>query len=262
MDSYEVPEGQYLTRFFFASGATSYDNNGNATTSLKYTVGNLLDDVAFTTNILDPDKGSATLSVTKTVSGLSDEDWEGYSVTFDVTDPDDDDKSLGTITISNFTANTDGTYSGTGTLTITLDTNESSRNVTITEQSATVEGYSCTTSVSVGDVAATNTSTTTATLTDGAITSVTYTNTYSKSTESVTIEKTDSDGQTTLEGASFQLYYTEDNVNYYYQESTTGEGNDAVKTVKWTTTQADATPLTSDKDGRLTFKDLDTSETY
>ena len=47
--AYSVPSGQYLTRFFFVSGKTAYDNCKNP--ALPYTIGNLLDCVSFSQNI-------------------------------------------------------------------------------------------------------------------------------------------------------------------------------------------------------------------
>lgn len=59
-DTYQVPEGQYLTRFFFAAGDTESDDS---------TVGNLIDNVGFSQ---DPQvEGSeGAVRVTKTVTGV------------------------------------------------------------------------------------------------------------------------------------------------------------------------------------------------
>lgn len=62
-DTYLVPEGQYLTRFFFAAGNTSTNNR---------TVGNLLDRVGFSQYPPTPENQGA-IAITKTVTGL-DED--------------------------------------------------------------------------------------------------------------------------------------------------------------------------------------------
>lgn len=68
---YEVPQDGYLTTFFFVAGTTS---NGNTT------VGNLLDDVYFTTNLPKPKPGRASLNVEKTVENLEVNDLEDYQV--------------------------------------------------------------------------------------------------------------------------------------------------------------------------------------
>lgn len=64
MDTYTVPEGQYLTRFFFASGGVdevSYRNRG---------MGNLLDRVGFSQTYDPGDPDTGTVVVEKTVTGL------------------------------------------------------------------------------------------------------------------------------------------------------------------------------------------------
>lgn len=59
-DTYQVPEGQYLTRFFFAAGDTESDDS---------TVGNLIDNVGFSQ---DPqvEGNQGAVRVTKTVTGV------------------------------------------------------------------------------------------------------------------------------------------------------------------------------------------------
>ena len=59
-DTYQVPEGQYLTRFFFAAGDTESDDS---------TVGNLIDNVGFSQ---DPqvEGNEGAVRVTKTVTGV------------------------------------------------------------------------------------------------------------------------------------------------------------------------------------------------
>lgn len=68
---YEVPQDGYLTTFFFVAGTTS---NGDTT------VGNLLDDVYFTTNLPKPKPGRASLNVEKTVENLEVNDLKDYQV--------------------------------------------------------------------------------------------------------------------------------------------------------------------------------------
>lgn len=62
---YEVPEGSYLTRMFFAAGETASKND---------TVGNFIDDVSFSPLLPPPDPGNANIEVSKTVTGISEKD--------------------------------------------------------------------------------------------------------------------------------------------------------------------------------------------
>ena len=60
--SYRVlASSQYSTRFFFVSGVTA---------SGKNTVGNFLDDIKFTRDVLTPVEGTANVTFTKTINGL------------------------------------------------------------------------------------------------------------------------------------------------------------------------------------------------
>lgn len=60
--SYRVlSSSQYSTRFFFVSGATASGSN---------TVGNFLDDIKFTRDVLTPVEGTANATFTKTINGL------------------------------------------------------------------------------------------------------------------------------------------------------------------------------------------------
>ena len=63
-DQYQVPDGQYLTRFFFAAG------NEDEVASGDITVGNLIDDVGFNQYGRQPDPEAAALTIQKTVRGL------------------------------------------------------------------------------------------------------------------------------------------------------------------------------------------------
>ena len=69
--TYTVPEGQYLTVFFFVAKSTSTKSK---------TEGNLLDKVSFGTQPLVPSEETGTLRVTKCVEGISETDIQNYSV--------------------------------------------------------------------------------------------------------------------------------------------------------------------------------------
>ena len=65
MDSYTVPDEQYLTRFFFSSG------NRNEVCYLNRGMGNLLDRVGFSQTYDPGDPDTGTIVVEKTVTGLT-----------------------------------------------------------------------------------------------------------------------------------------------------------------------------------------------
>jgi hypothetical protein len=69
---YVVPSGQYLTRYFFAAGATITGDK---------TVGNFLDGVSFSTHVPDPTPDTGNVTVTKTVTGLPADSLKNYKVT-------------------------------------------------------------------------------------------------------------------------------------------------------------------------------------
>lgn len=63
-DTYKIPDGQYLTRFFFAAISTASDDQTK-------TMGNLLDDVWFSQNVAPPTSGTGRVTVTKKFYGLT-----------------------------------------------------------------------------------------------------------------------------------------------------------------------------------------------
>lgn len=123
---YEVPAGQFLTRFFFVAG--SCYSNGKVEAKYENTIGNLVDDISFSENVPDPDPGYVNINVKKIVSGL--EDLNGYSVMVSVNDAE--------YSINNFTLNQDGTYVGTITATVSTGS-DPSVSIIVNEKSATVE---------------------------------------------------------------------------------------------------------------------------
>lgn len=185
MDSYTVPDGQYMTRFFFAAGATGFDNK-NPNSHLAYTVGNLLDDVAFTTDILDPDPGTATVQVTKTVNGLTDEELQSYEVSFDI--KGSDGTVINTITIDSFGApDADGNSTASGACTVNLGTADG-MSVTVTENLPDMGiDYNVATISSSGS--STGDQSISVMLRDQNATDILFTNTYTQTTGSLTINK-------------------------------------------------------------------------
>lgn len=64
--TYKIPDGQYLTRFFFAAISTASGNSEKAKT-----MGNLLDDVWFSQSVAPPTSGTGCVTVTKRFYGLT-----------------------------------------------------------------------------------------------------------------------------------------------------------------------------------------------
>lgn len=67
--TYKIPDGQYLTRFFFAAISTASGNSEKAKT-----MGNLLDDVWFSQNVAPPTSGTGRVTVTKKFYGLTEDE--------------------------------------------------------------------------------------------------------------------------------------------------------------------------------------------
>ena len=67
--TYKIPDGQYLTRFFFAAISTASGNSEKAKTW-----GNLLDDVWFSQSVAPPTPGTGRVTVTKKFYGLTEEE--------------------------------------------------------------------------------------------------------------------------------------------------------------------------------------------
>ncbi len=194
----------------------------------------------------------------ESVAGQSyDTSIEGTTVTFSSV-PDADEYYTATVTAAatSVVDNVDGTITimdlPIGTYTVTENTENVSINGYrfdgVSYQAGEAEGSEVTLTGAEGENA-----------------TVAVTNRYTELID-IIIHKTGKDNSG-LADAQFQLYYTEDGTNYYYCETTTDEGEDAVTTVSWITLseESDApqpTTLTSGSDGNLTFRDLDSSRTY
>lgn len=131
--TYEVPDGQYLTRFFFVSVEADYDKRENA--SHFGTVGNLLDDVWFSTQVKPAADDEAKLIVSKTVTGLTSID--GYSVTMTV----NDGNTSQDIVLNNFVSDGNGNYTASKSITYSVPANGGSKTLTVTESAPNVTGY-------------------------------------------------------------------------------------------------------------------------
>lgn len=160
-EAYTVPDSQYLTRFFFVAGDTASNNN---------TIGNLLDDVRFTTELLPAQAGTANLEITKVVSGVEDLP-DNYSVTVNVNSTE--------VVLNNFRQQSDGNFVATGSTTVGVNANQTV-NLTVTEENPpAITGYNFSgTTVQTGDNASQSGTSTTITLEERETGEVTFTNTY------------------------------------------------------------------------------------
>lgn len=110
---YDVSESQYLTRFFFVAGETAYDKSGKKDAE-PGTVGNHLDSVSFSETLPEPNPDTGHLQIVKTVQGLTEDQAASYHMQVKITGPDQKSE---TVSLSQFTRNDDGSYSGTYTKT-------------------------------------------------------------------------------------------------------------------------------------------------
>ena len=172
---YEVPDGQYVTRFFFVAVSTGSGNN---------TVGNLLDHVGFGHDIPEPENDEGYLTVTKVVSGVTPP--ENYSVKVDISGD-----VTNTYTYDNFRwDSTLRAYTASHTFRIEDMQPNSTSKVTVTETvNNAPTGYTETSKVAVGDGAQSDgTTVSDVEVKAGATQSVTFTNAYTSSVEPEPIE--------------------------------------------------------------------------
>ena len=172
---YEVPDGQYVTRFFFVAVSTGSGNN---------TVGNLLDRVGFGHDIPEPENDEGYLTVTKVVSGVTPP--ENYSVEVDISGD-----VTNTYTYDNFRwDSTLRAYTASHTFRIEDMQPNSTSKVTVTETvNNAPTGYTETSKVAVGDGAQSDgTTVSDVEVKAGATQSVTFTNAYASSVEPEPIE--------------------------------------------------------------------------
>ena len=190
-----------MTRFFFVAGNTASDNN---------TVGNLLDNVQFTTGLLPAEDGEANLTITKVVSGVSEAAMEGYSVEVDV----DGQK----VTLDNFNPQQGGTYSATKPVTVDHIPGNGNKTVTVTENANTPGGYTAAGStVSVNGGQAQDGTSTQVALQERGSGSVTFTNTYTPPTPPTPDDVTVGNGKSAV--------LDEESGNYTLNLSVNGNGS-------------------------------------
>lgn len=130
---YTVPEGNYLTRMFFVAGNTG---SGLAT------VGNYIDAVSFSPLLPDPDPGYGNIEISKTVTGISDEDIKSYRLRVDVTS-DNQSKNF-EFDFSNAKKISDGTYKISDSITVPSDVTYTITETVLTDMSSYSTGYTAT----------------------------------------------------------------------------------------------------------------------
>lgn len=199
--AYEVPSGQYMTRFFFVAGNTASGNN---------TVGNLLDNVQFTTGLLPAEDGEANLTITKVVSGVSEAAMGSYSVEVDV----DGQKVM----LDSFNPQQGGTYSATKTVTIKNVPANTGKEVSVSETATTPSGYTAAGStVSVNGGQAQDGTSAQVALQERGSGSVTFTNTYTPPTPPTPDDVTVGNGKSAV--------LDEESGNYTLNLSVNGNGS-------------------------------------
>ena len=173
---YTVPEGQYATRFFFASGQTQSGNN---------TVGNLIDEVWFSPELPTPDPYTGHLTVTKVVSGeeLTADKLENYTVEIKV----EGNGTSKTQTISGFTPADNGTFTASTTF---RDLPVNTQYAVTETPSMVPDGYDQGSSsyVVAGGASGSGTTVSDVSTTDGNTTELTFTNTYEPPVEPQNLE--------------------------------------------------------------------------
>ena len=185
--TYNVPDDQYLTRYFFVAGNTELDDNvGGGMPS--FSVGNHIDNVHFSTEVPPAAPGTATLEIVKHITGdLTSSEYEAlredlsFTVQYGETEATISGNDSGW-----HWQGADGNYTGTYVISnITVPVNEKvSYSVTENKESAEVEGY-----ILAATAAGSENLTVTGQLKDGETAEAEYTNDYTSSGADLTIVK-------------------------------------------------------------------------
>lgn len=260
--SYTVPDGQYATRFFFVAGKTA---------SGKETVGNFVDNVAFTTKNLPPSPDTASLTVEKTVSGLSEDAMKDYSVTITGTENKTEKENLThTFSAENFTLQNDGTYKATYTYTYSFAANsKESKTIVLTEdpaevsaqdyelKSSTSQTYTVTTQTSGSMTTTTETAdkggsgkgktAQEVTLKGNTAKKVSFTNTYKRKDKTLTVSNTVTGN---MGDTNKDFFYT---LTLKNSDGTAYTGDKGDLTATTATTGGTEKTLTADTNGNYTF---------
>lgn len=164
---YDVPVGQYLTRFFFVSVATASGGG--------QTVGNLLDDIGFGTDVPDPRPGEGQITVTKTVEGYVPD--ENYQVKITVKDFETGSE-VASYSFGGFQRQADGSYAASHTFTFDIEQYQSKTYLVSEEVDGSPENYVESSFVSVGSDEESEGTESVATVKGGGTQTVSFTNSY------------------------------------------------------------------------------------
>lgn len=207
---YNVPEDQYLTRYFFIAGSTAYDRAMNNQGELIGTVGNHLDDIHFSTELPPPEKGKVNIEVNKTIVGLNEQEavnlLKKLRFTIDGTQVAGSD-------FKNFKQNEDGSYTVSYQIQKTIGANVKKVTKYVSEDLSTAdaEGYIRTsTTYAIGENGLKNnygqTQNIEVTIADQGTGIVSFVNTYTLETVDISISKiNDETTPEALSGAEFSL---------------------------------------------------------
>ena len=202
---YQVPDGQYLTRFFFVAGDTSFDKYGGDPKVTPYTVGNHLDNVHFSTELAPPENGKVNLEIEKKIVGLNEEEAQVLlqKLSFSVSGTLISGKNF-----KNFKQNADGSYTATYQEQIDIGS-ATSINRTIEEDVTTADVNEYTrssTTVAVNSGNPVNSNSAVITIKDQGTGIVSFVNTYTPETVNISISKiNDETTPEALPGAEFSL---------------------------------------------------------
>ena len=199
---YDVPDSQYLTRYFFVAGETAFDKYSPGS-SIQYTVGNHLDDIYFSTELPPPAAGKVNLEVSKTIRGLDEEQARNLlsQMQFEI-----DGTTVNGNEFKNFTNNGDGTYTASYQIQLSIGTASSvTKSAEEVLSTTKVEGYRLKeVSVSVNAGTAKEGNEASVTIKDQGSGSIEFENTYEQETETMRIVKVDEKNQA-LTGVRFSL---------------------------------------------------------
>lgn len=202
---YEVPNGQYLTRYFFGAGETSFDQYGGEKNVPEYTVGNHLDDIHFSTELPPPAAGKVNLEIKKTIKGLNEDEAQQLlqKLIFSV-----GETQVSGNDFKNFKRNEDGSYTATYQEQINIGS-ESVVIKTVSEHldTANVNGYiRSSTTVAVNSENQVSSNSATVKIQDQKTGVISFVNTYIPENVNISLLKTnDNITPEVLEGAVFSL---------------------------------------------------------
>lgn len=206
---YEVPNSQYLTRYFFIAGETSYDKV-HPQGELLGTIGNHLDNIHFSTELPPPEEGKVNLEVNKTIVGLDETEAKALLEKLEFTI---DGVTVKGSEFKNFKQNEDGSFSASYQVQIIIGSNETSVTKNISEKLSTAEiaGYTRkSTTYAIGENGLTSnygdTQDISVTIADQGTEIISFVNTYALDTVDISILKiNDETTPQALSGAVFSL---------------------------------------------------------